>query len=447
MVEQADSGGTSTPTEPELDLARSTDTMSPDDFVAAVEQRAARKGDRAGHAVNWRRRRRVRRLTAAFAGLLIVAATAAGAYFYREGGGDPWADTVAAVESATDTAAETIESWSSGDDTAAGETSVTATGGLVNQEDQEVIAYNANTPQSSSDSDTETGTAETTAIDTVDAASGDVATDDTETGATEAAEPDVAGADVIDSEATEIDVTVPEIDTVDPVEIETPETALVVEPEGADNAAGASYLVDQNALDDNVATASAAETETSDVESEPDSSEVVSTEDLDAVADIAPVPETPPSSDDNLADDVTSETIVETAPEPTVPQLPADNIADIDAVMPNEVASEEPVAVAEVTEVSVPVERLPVMSAFSHTGTRVQLADYGTEEQAQDGWLDVKSDLRGVIGDYRPIIEEESLGAGMLYRLQIGYFDSPFAAVNFCNAVMDRKVTCTVIPQ
>jgi len=91
--------------------------------------------------------------------------------------------------------------------------------------------------------------------------------------------------------------------------------------------------------------------------------------------------------------------------------------------------------------------RLPVKPAGANSGARVQLAAYGSEERAQTAWTELKPSLVGMLGDHDPMIEEAILDSGTFYRLQIGSFSSSIEALNFCNAVMARQLDCLVVPQ
>ncbi len=465
MVEQADSNDAPMRTPPEFGALRAVDDSPSDDFVAAVEQRAALKGDVAGRPINWRLRRRLKRLGAGLGGIVIVAAIAGGAYLYREGGGDPWADSVTAVGSAADDVGTWIDEQTADTSTDVAGASDSSSSGVVSQADQEVLATNATAPSQDSTAEAAAGSVVSgaTETDTSTVSSDNTGTGDADVGDTATAESDIAGVEAIDSQIPEIDVVDPESQPDESLVNETPEASVQTEPEdivdssdsadivAAVDSLAADELLSNEDLDTEVATLGADENETVEVTQESESVEVAPTDTPDAADDIAPLPDAPPSSDDGLPSDEVADigdTITETATDDVaMPPLPAENIADIDTVLPDETVSDEPVEVAEVAEVVVPVEQLPVMSAFSHTGIRVELADYGSEEQAQDGWRELKSELGGVVGEHIPVIEEGSAGAGLIYRVQIGYFDSAFAAANFCTAVMDRKVTCTVIPQ
>ena len=481
MVDQANSSDVPERTPPEFGTLRAVDEAPSEDFVAAVERRAALKGDVAGRSINWRLRRRLKRFAGAVVGLAVVAAIAAGAYFYREDGGDPVSDSVTAVGSAADTVGTWIDEQTasiSADDAGASSDTV------VNQADQEVLAYNAGT---SSEETTPDAATETTVSNLSNADAG-IAADDVEASTAATEEPGVSGAEIVESQAGDVANADTDVEAVETLAAETPEitvpseTADVVDnADNADTASSVESLADDELPESDVAATDAVqnnvvetepveteaveteavetkavETETVDIATETQASDAASTDTTEVADVVVPTLETSSTSDDNLADDNAPE-VADTAADATlddvaVPPLPAENIADIDAALPDETVTEvtvtdEPVEVAEVTEPVVPVAELPVVSAYSHAGIRVELADYGTAEQAQEGWRELKSDLGGVVGDHDPVIEEGSAGAGLIYRVQIGYFDSAFAAANFCTAVMDRKVTCTVIPQ
>lgn len=457
MVDQANSKDAPERTPPEFGTLRAVDDLPSDDFVAAVEQRAALKGDVAGRTINWRLRRRLKRLAGGLGGIAVVAAIAGGAYLYREDGGDPFADSVTAVGSAADTVGAWIDEQTA-DDTGASSNSV------VSRADQEVLARNVSesSQETTPDAGTETQAAGATQSDTDAASAGDASTGATDVEIAATQEPGVAGADAVETQAADVVAVEPEAEPVETLAVETPAITAPSEEDvvdGSDNADVASTvdnLTDDELSENGVTAPDAAEiaaSETESVETAPETpvSDTTPTETTDADDVIVPTPETPPPSDGGLADADTMDdgaAVAETSPDDlAVPPLPAENIADIDTVLPEETVSNEPVDVAEIAEPVAPVADLPIMSAYSHSGIRVELADYGSAEQAQEGWRELKSELGGVVGDQMPVIEEGSAGAGLIYRVQIGYFDSAFAAANFCTAVMDRKVTCTVIPQ
>ena len=89
---------------------------------------------------------------------------------------------------------------------------------------------------------------------------------------------------------------------------------------------------------------------------------------------------------------------------------------------------------------------LPVRVATSHDGIRVQLASYGSEKRAQDGWLELKAAVSDIIGEQEAMIEEAALDSGTFYRLQVGYFNSTVEARDYCNEVFNRQLDCIVIP-
>jgi hypothetical protein len=89
---------------------------------------------------------------------------------------------------------------------------------------------------------------------------------------------------------------------------------------------------------------------------------------------------------------------------------------------------------------------LPVRMAGSHSGARVQLASYGSVERAQVGWLEIEPNLKDVLEGHDAMIEEAALDSGTVFRLQVGYFGSAVEARNFCDAVLDRRLDCLVIP-
>ncbi|MEM7123647.1 MAG: hypothetical protein AAF563_20395 [Pseudomonadota bacterium] len=482
MVDQANSSDVPERTPPEFGTLRAVDEAPSEDFVAAVERRAALKGDVAGRTINWRLRRRLKRFAGAVVGLAVVVAIAAGAYFYREDGGDPLSDSVTAVGSAADT----VETWIDEQTTAiSNDGAGTSSGTVVDQADQEVLAYNAGTSSQETTPEAASGTtlADSVNADADGAANDSAVAEDADSSNVATEEPGVAGADTLESQAADIAPAEPDVETVDALAADTPDITapseagdVVDSSDIADMASTAESLAADDLPESNVAATDAAENdavetepveieavETEAVETEPaatapetQTSDAASSETPDVADAVVPTPEAPPSSDDGLTDestpdvaDAAADTALDDVP---VPPLPAENIADIETALPDETVSDEtpadePVEVAEVTEPVVPVAELPVVSAYSHAGTRVELADYGTAEQAQEGWRELKSELGGVVGDHNPVIEEGSAGAGLIYRVQIGYFDSAFAAANFCTAVMDRKVTCTVIPQ
>lgn len=451
-------------TPPELGTLRPVEDLPSEDFVAAVEQRAALKGDVAGRTINWRLRRRLKRLAAGLGGIAIVAAIAGGAYLYREDGGDPWADSVAAVGSTADTVGTWIDQQTAETTSGDADAPSASSDNVVSEADQEVLAYNAGTSldDTASQSTTESEASGTTDTDTATAAIDDSAAGDADALPEATPEAEVVGDDPVETQVDEIVTVEPDAEPVETLETTAPEITAqddledaVDSSDNADVAATVENLVADELPEDEITTPDIGETDVVAVEPEVQAGDVAPTETADAVEAIAPESETP-SSDGDLNDVDASEAgdaAAEQASEDVdVPPLPAENIADIDAALPeetviDETVSEEPVDVAEVTDPVEPVEQLPVMSAYSHSGIRVELADFGTVEQAQDGWRELKSDLGGVVGDHIPVIEEGSAGAGLIYSVQIGYFDSAFAAANFCTAVMDRKVTCTVIPQ
>lgn len=458
MVDQANRNDASERVPPEFGTLRAVDELPSEDFVAAVEQRAALKGDVAGRKINWRLRRRLKRLAGAVIGLAVVAAIAGSAYLYREEGGDPLGDSVTAIGSAADSVGTWIEEQTA--DLSADGAGATGTSSdtVVSQADQEVLASNAGT---SSQETTPEPVPETAAPDAADTDAGVAAVDHAtagDAGATETVEAGVSGAETVENQAADIVAVEPDVETVDTMTVETPDLTtqneaqdVVDSSDNADVASTVENLAADEALESDIAATDAVQTVTVETAAETQASDAASTEAREVADVVVPTPETPPSSDETLADEgapeastAVAETTVDDA---AVPPLPAENIADIDAALSDETITDEPVEVAEVTEPVVPVAELPIVSSYSHSGIRAELTDYGTAEQAQDGWRELKSELGGVVGDHSPVIEEGSAGAGLIYRVQIGYFDSAFAAANFCTAVMDRKVTCTVIPQ
>jgi hypothetical protein len=137
--------------------------------------------------------------------------------------------------------------------------------------------------------------------------------------------------------------------------------------------------------------------------------------------------------------EITEETVVEIVEPSTTAQVEPEPEPEAEAV----------VATVEETTTEQPaqVERLPVRPALSHSGARVQIAAYGSEQRAQEGWLELRPELGDLLGDHVAVIEEADVNAGIFYRLQIGYFDTGFEARNFCDAVLSRRLDCIVIPQ
>jgi hypothetical protein len=89
---------------------------------------------------------------------------------------------------------------------------------------------------------------------------------------------------------------------------------------------------------------------------------------------------------------------------------------------------------------------LPVTISGSHSGARIQLASYGSEEGAQAGWLKIEPTLREVLDGHEAMIEQAAIDSGTVFRLQVGYFGSAVEARNFCDAVLERRLDCLVIP-
>ena len=151
-------------------------------------------------------------------------------------------------------------------------------------------------------------------------------------------------------------------------------------------------------------------------------------------------------------DQAAAQTGVDTSAVQSEPAMTEETVVDI--VEPSTTAQVEPEAEAVVatveettTEQPAQVERLPVRPALSHSGPRVQIAAYGSEQRAQEGWLELRPELGDLLGDHVAVIEEADVNAGIFYRLQIGYFDTGFEARNFCDAVLSRRLDCIVIPQ
>jgi hypothetical protein len=141
-------------------------------------------------------------------------------------------------------------------------------------------------------------------------------------------------------------------------------------------------------------------------------------------------------------DETAQEAVAETLPEPE--EVPASTQVDdteTQTAAADRTTAEEPEAAAVV-----PVEQLPVVSVASHQGPRVQLAAYGTADRAQAGWAEIKPQLGGIESGHDVVIEEAILDSGTFYRLQIGYFDTALAARDFCDQVLTLRLDCIIIP-
>jgi len=78
-------------------------------------------------------------------------------------------------------------------------------------------------------------------------------------------------------------------------------------------------------------------------------------------------------------------------------------------------------------------------------GPKVQVAAYGSEQNARDAWAFLQDQNRDLLDGYQPIIDKAVLETGTFYRLQIGPFASDADAKRMCDSLRGRNVDCVIV--
>jgi cell division septation protein DedD len=78
-------------------------------------------------------------------------------------------------------------------------------------------------------------------------------------------------------------------------------------------------------------------------------------------------------------------------------------------------------------------------------GPKVQVAAYGSEQNARDAWAFLQDKNWDLLAAYQPIIDTAVLASGTFYRLQIGPFASDTEARRLCDSLRSRQVDCVIV--
>jgi len=78
-------------------------------------------------------------------------------------------------------------------------------------------------------------------------------------------------------------------------------------------------------------------------------------------------------------------------------------------------------------------------------GPKVQIAAYGSEQNALDAWALLQDRHRDLLGSYEPVIDTAVLASGTFYRLQVGPFATDGEARSLCDSLRTRQVDCVIV--
>ena len=87
----------------------------------------------------------------------------------------------------------------------------------------------------------------------------------------------------------------------------------------------------------------------------------------------------------------------------------------------------------------------PAPSAGTVSGTKIQIASFGSEAKAMEAWNSLQARFRDILGAYQPMIDEAVLSNGTFYRLQVGPFASDAEARSVCDSLKVRQVECFIV--